>query len=290
MNISLAVIMLAVALSMNYGDFIELKRHPKSIISGLISQWLILPLVTLLLIYIIDPHPLLGLGMILVAVCPGGNVSNFFSMMAGGNIALSVVLTSFTSLFAAILTPFGYAFWIGLSPFSEKSSEFNLSFTELSSTLLLILVLPLLLGFAIKTYKPKIAALLAKPAKYVGIAILALFIGIAIWNNRTAFVDHLDKVFVLVLAHNTLAILSAYAWAKFTGNQMKEAITITIETGIQNSGLALVIIFGFFEGNGGMALIAAWWGVWHLVAGFIISQYFSYKSRNETLKTSRLSN
>jgi len=285
MNISLAVIMFAVALSMNYGDFAELKKHPKSILSGLISQWLILPLITLLLIYLIQPHPLLGLGMILVSVCPGGNVSNFFSMMAGGNVALSVVLTSFSSLFATILTPLGYVFWISLSPYGEQSAEFQLSFSELAGTLVLILLFPLVLGWMVKTYLPKLAEKLAKPAKFIGVAILALFIGVAIWNNRFAFAEHLDKVFLIVLGHNALALGSAWIWARLAGNPMKESITITLETGIQNSGLALIIIFGFFNGNGGMALMAAWWGVWHLIAGFSLSQYFSYRNKKSAVTT-----
>jgi BASS family bile acid:Na+ symporter len=217
--------------------------------------------------------------MILVSVCPGGNVSNFFTMLANGNVGLSVVLTSFSSFFAAFLTTLGFALWSSLSPAAEYSRSFSLSFTELALTLLLILVLPLILGILLRLKFERIAGVLRAPMKFLGIAVLAGFIGVALWNNRSAFMEHLDKVFLLVLMHNALVLLAAYLWAKIMRNQLKEATTIMIETGIQNSGLGLVIIFGFFDGNGAMAMIAAWWGVWHLIAGSVVSSIFHYRNK-----------
>lgn len=278
MNISLALIMFAVALGMDFNDLKNIKTNSRGVWSGLFSQWILLPLITIALIYLIKPHPLFALGMIMVAVCPGGNVSNFFTMIAKGNVGLSVVLTSFSSLFAAFLTPLGFVFWSNLSGLSSEAKAFSLSFLDLAGTLLLILVFPLVFGAMLRKFQPKLARLLTFPSKILGGFILFAFIGVALWNNREAFVDHLDKVFLLVLIHNALVLLSSYLWSGVSGNSFRSRITITIETGIQNSGLALIIIFTFFDGNGGMAMVAAWWGVWHLVAGSLTSFLFSRRS------------
>lgn len=283
MNISLFFIMFAVALGMNLNDLRDLRTQGKAILSGLLSQWLILPLITLLLIYLLEPHPLFALGMILVSVCPGGNVSNFFTMLANGNVGLSVVLTSFSSFFAAFLTPLGFALWSSLSPAAEYSRSFSLSFTELAITLLLILVLPLILGIMMRLKFERLAAILRVPMKFIGIVVLAGFIGVALWNNRLAFTEHLDKVFLLVLVHNAIVLSGAFFWAKIMRNRLKETTTIMIETGIQNSGLGLVIIFGFFNGNGAMAMIAAWWGVWHLIAGSVVSSILHYQNKSRKI-------
>lgn len=275
MNLALALVMFAVALGMKFSDFGELTKKPLAVLVGILSQWLLLPMLTLVLIYLLQPPRGIALGMILVACCPGGNVSNFFTLIAGGNVGLSVSLTGFSSLFAAVLTPLSFALWSGLLPETEALSSFSLSFSDLILTLLLILALPLAVGAALKHYFPGAASYLAAPMLFAGIAILALFIGFAIWKNRLAFVDHLDKVVIIVALHNAAAFAGALGFSRMFRLSVRDSRTISIETGIQNSGLALVIIFGFFDGNGSMAVVAAWWGVWHLIAGGFLSYLFA---------------
>ena len=117
--------------------------------------------------------------------------------------------------------------------------------------------------------------------KVVGILSLLIFLGFvifAILGNISNIKDHLAKVFFIVLIHNTLGFLMGYFWGKFTGLEERESRTISIETGIQNSGLGLILIFNFFGGLGGMAIIAAWWGIWHLISGFGLAMYWRNKS------------
>ena len=111
LNIAIAIIMFGVALGISIDDFKRLLKKPKILFVGVLSQFILLPACTFLAIIIIEPHPSFALGMMMIAACPGGNVSNFFSKMAGGNAALSVSLTAFATLICIIMTPFNLQFW-----------------------------------------------------------------------------------------------------------------------------------------------------------------------------------
>ncbi len=272
LNICMAIIMFGVALSVKREHFITLKHQKKSILTGLLSQFMLLPFITYLLILLLKPSTGLALGMLLVAACPGGNVSNFFTMLSGGNTALSISLTAFSSLSAFVLTPANFFLYAGLLP---KGNDFiqklDISFIELFINMTGILIVPLVLGMLINNYKPKFSLLIAKPMRILSIILLMGFIMVAIYNNRVAFESFFHLVFWIVLIHNALILGAAYLFSVSLKNSSSTNRTVAIETGIQNSGLGLVLIFTFFNGNGEMALITAWWGVWHLVAGFIFA-------------------
>jgi BASS family bile acid:Na+ symporter len=277
MNVSLAVIMFSVALGVKNEHFKYLLKNPRGVFVGLFSQFIALPALTFLLIKGLNPAPTLALGMILVASCPGGNVSNFFSALSKGNVALSVSITGISTALSAFLTPLNFAFWSSL--YLNKSgieSPFELSFVDMSKTVLLILIIPLILGMLLKAKKPKLTAKIEKPLKVLGILILAGFIVGAFAANIDNFKQYVTAVLLIVFLHNLLALLTGYSLASIAKLPFDDRKSITIETGIQNSGLGLIIIFNFFNGNGGMAMIAAWWGIWHLVAGFTVSGVFSF--------------
>ena len=111
LNSAISIIMFGVALGITINDFKRLFKNPKIVFVGVLSQFLVLPIATFLLVILLKPHPSLALGMILIAACPGGNVSNFFSKMAGGNAALYVSLTAFATLICIVMTPFNLQFW-----------------------------------------------------------------------------------------------------------------------------------------------------------------------------------
>jgi BASS family bile acid:Na+ symporter len=247
-----------------------------------ISQFLLLPALTFLLVWVLEPHPGLAMGMILVAACPGGNISNFFSFVSKGNVALSVSLTMLASFLSVVMTPINIEFWGG---FIERKQNLNidLGFFELMQTIVLIIGIPLVLGMLTRYYFPRFSEKAQNVTKYISFLILLAIIGMAFLKNYELFLDYYQFIVLLVLLHNAVALLFGYYFSRFMHNTERDCRTITIETGIQNSGLGLVLIFTFFEGQGGMALITAWWGIWHIISGFIISQYFARKKDRSTV-------
>lgn len=263
--------MFGVALSIKPEHFYQLRHQKKALATGLMGQYLVLPVITVLLIYILKPAPGIALGMTLVAACPGGNVSNFFTLMARGHLAVSVTLSAISSLLAFVLTPASFFFWSSTAGLSSVMRSFEVSFFDLLLNMVLILLLPLVAGMLVCKYLPKIAALIGKPVRILSIILLIGFIVVALYANAEPFSKYILTIFWLVALHNGLALAGGYVLSIVMKNSEEVNRAVAIETGIQNSGLALVIIFTFFQGNGYMALIAAWWGVWHLVSGFIFS-------------------
>jgi bile acid:Na+ symporter, BASS family len=269
LNSCLAFIMFGVALEMKVEHFTQLLSQKKAILTGLFSQIILLPFITFLLVLILPISRGMALGMILVAACPGGNVSNFFSMLAKGNVALSVTLTAFSSLLAFIITPINFFFWASLVPdLTTEIKEFHVDFISLMTNMILILLLPLLVGMQLTKQFPTLNQKIGKGIRMLSILILAAFIIIAFKNNLNAFTSNFISVFWIVLLHNGSALLLSYFLSVSLKNDEATNRTIAIETGIQNSGLGLILIFTFFNGNPEMALVAAWWGVWHLISGF----------------------
>jgi len=281
LNISLAFIMFGVALEINVGNFKQILRHPKSAIVGFFSQFLMLPALTFLLILMIQPTPSVALGMLLVASCPGGNISNFISHLARGNTALSVTLTGFATIGSIFLTPLNFAFWGGLY---EKASNLIMPIEidpwHMLRTVVILLGIPMVLGILFARKFPHTTAKITRPIKILSIFIFAGFVVVAFSNNFSYFLKYIHLIFLIVLAHNGLALLAGFSVGSIFKLPRVDRRSITIETGIQNSGLALVLIFNpnLFGGLGGMAFIAAWWGIWHIIAGMIIAGFWSGKS------------
>lgn len=272
-NICLSIIMFSVALSVKFSDLKVILKTPASVGTGLLSQYLVLPAVSFLLVWILRPEPGLAMGMLLVAACPGGNISNFFSMRCGGNVALSVSLTIMATLLAPLMTPLNFEFWTTkLSYLEPLFNGIALNYTDLGLTVLQILVIPLILGIWFNTRFPGLSMKLTKPLQYLSVLILIAFIAVAFYGNGQIFIDYWQHFVFLVFAQNLVALLSGYLMARFTSRNKADQKTIAIETGVQNAGLALALVFTFFEPRGGLVLLVAWWGVWNIAAGLIVSQ------------------
>ncbi|WP_299109234.1 bile acid:sodium symporter family protein [uncultured Tenacibaculum sp.] len=280
LNIALAIIMFGVALSITIDDFKRLIKNPKILAVGLLSQFILLPFLTFIAILIIKPHPSFALGMMLVAACPGGNVSNFFSKMANANAALSVSLTAFATVFCLIMTPLNLEFWGSLyEPTNNILKEIQLNPYELFKLVLLILGIPLLLGMIVNHYHPLMAEKINKILRPFSITVFMILIIVALYDNAEIFKNHIHLVLFLVIFHNIFAYFIGYFTAKSFRLAKNDVKTITIETGIQNSGLGLLLVFGFFEGLGGMALLTAFWGVWDLFSGMALATYWGRKKK-----------
>jgi len=284
LNITLAFIMFGVALEIDVSNFRHILKKPKSLLVGFFSQFLVLPGVTFLLILAIEPTPSVALGMLLVASCPGGNISNFISNLARGNTALSVSLTGIATLGSIFLTPANFAFWGGLY---EKASQLIMPIEidpwHMLRTVVILLGIPMAAGIVFARRFPRITLKITRPIKIISILIFAGFVVVAFSNNFNYFLKYIHLIFLIVLAHNAIALLSGFSLSTFFRLPRVDRRSISIETGIQNSGLALVLIFNpkLFDGLGGMAFVAAWWGIWHIVAGMAIAAIWSRKSLNK---------
>lgn len=280
LNIALAVIMFGVALGIKIEDFKRLFKQPKLVLIGIALQFILLPLLTFLLILVIKPQPSVALGMMMVAACPGGNISNFMTHLANGNTALSVSLTAFATFIAVFMTPFNFQFYGYLyEPTSMLLKEVELNPLELLKLVILILGIPLLLGMLFRAKYDKLAMLLSKRLKPLSIIVFVIIVILAFTKNIDVFNTYAHHVITIGILHNFLAIVLGFTVAKAFNLSFVNQKTLAIETGIQNSGLGLLLIFTFFNGLGGMAIMAAFWGIWHIVSGLIISYYWSYKEK-----------
>ncbi len=280
-NITLAIIMFGVALSITTEDFKRLIKKPKILLTGIISQFILLPLVTFIFIKLVNPMPSIALGMIMVAACPGGNISNFMTQMAKGNAALSVSLTAFATIISLVMTPFNLQFWGNLyAPTAEILQRVELNAWTLVKLVTLILGVPLIIGMWVRNRKPNLAIKLSKTLKPVSLIIFMLFIIIAFYENFDIFINYVHYVFILVIAHNLLALATGFYFAKIMHLSYRNQKTLSIETGIQNAGLGLLLVFSFFNGIGGMALLVAFWAIWDIFSGLAIATYWS-KSKNK---------
>lgn len=283
LNFAVAFVMFGVAIGIKSEHFKELKGNPKTLILGIISQYVLLPAFTYLLVRLINPTPAVAFGMILVAACPGGNVSNAISLLARGNLALSVSLTAFTTVFAVIMTPFNFSLWGGLyAAHSPYLVELVIEPMQVFETVGLILGVPVILGLFVKYKFPRFVEKIQKPVRHISLLVLIGFIVGALAANFGLFMQYIHLIFIIVLIHNVMGFSIGYFFPRMFKENKLNSRTISIETGIQNSGLGLALIFNpkIFPPElelGGMAFIAAWWGVWHIAAGLSLAYYWSKK-------------
>ncbi len=283
LSIVQAFIMFGVALSIKPLHFKTAFRNPKGVITGVVSQIVLLPLVTFIGVYVFKSYltVTVALGAILVACCPGGNISNFISSISRGNIELSVSLTAISTVSAVVITPLNFSIWGNLFINSaELVRELYIPISEVFKTLFLIIGVPLLLGILCSSKLPRFTQKIAKPIQRISVAIFMAMVIIAFAANYHYFVTYIKYILIIVLVHNALAFLAGNSAARVMRLNERDRRTLTIETGIQNSGLALMLIFNpaIFPpevATGGMAFMAAWWGVWHIISGLGLSVFWN---------------
>ena len=307
-NIVLAFVMYGVALGIKPKMFIEVIRKPKSFILGVCCQFICLPLLTFLLTLLFGNWIswTMAMGMILVASCPGGNISNFMSSLSKANIELSVSLTAVSTALSIFLTPFN--FWLygnlymnimDVTPVIQTvpgavqdyigadmsvTPQLSIPLWDVFKTIFILLALPLTLGILTSEFLPKVAEKLKKPFQWVSIIFFVAMVVLSFIGNLDAFLKCIKYIFLVVLIHNFLALMIGFSVGSAFKLPRPDRRTLTIETGIQNSGLGLVLllgtsIFAGFPPHGGMLVITAWWGVWHIISGLTVSTIFNYSKR-----------
>ncbi|MCA1747882.1 MAG: bile acid:sodium symporter, partial [Bacteroidales bacterium] len=243
MNVTLACIMFGVALEIRVDNFKKLLKSPKPALLGILSQFLLLPALTFALVILLNPPPSVAMGMILISACPGGNISNFISALAKANIELSVSLTAFATLAASFLTPINFAFWGGrYVSYYKRGSDFHIpieiDFLEMAKIVFILLGLPLLLGMLFAHYFPRIAKKYLKQVKIASIFLYMTFIIGALWANLEYIPGYVLPIGVVVLFLNSQTLFTGYIVGTLARTSIPDRRTLSIETGIQNSGLA----------------------------------------------------
>jgi len=277
-NVAIGLMMFGVALELKLEDFKRVVVAPKAPGIGLAAQFILLPAFTFLLTLIIKPPPSVALGMMLVAACPGGNLSNIITYLAKGNCAVSVSMTAVSTAAAIIMTPFNLALWGSLNPETAKIlKQVSLSPFDVFVNIFIILGIPLILGLFLSRTFPFLVEKLRKPFKIFSLVFFLGIVAAALGANWQNFINYVGLVFFGVLIHNALALNLGYWSARLARLNEPDRRAVSIEVGIQNSGLGLVLVFNFFDGLGGMAIITAWWGIWHIIAGLIAAYIFSRK-------------
>ena len=294
-NIVLAFVMFGVALGIKPKMFVEVFRKPKSVILGMCCQLVLLPLLTFLLAIALGPRISwsMALGMILVASCPGGNISNFMSSLSKANVELSVSLTAISTALCILMTPFN--FWLYGNLYLDIASvkadvpQLVIPLWDVFKTIFILLGIPPSLGILTSHYLPKVADKLKKPLQWLSIIFFLAMVVLSFWGNRESFLACIKYIFLIVLLHNLLALTIGFSVGSAFRLPFRDRRTLTIETGIQNSGLGLVLllgtsIFSNLPPHGGMLVITAWWGVWHIVSGLTVSSLFLLADRRKERK------
>ena len=297
LNAVLALVMFGVALGIKPATFLDIIKNPKSIITGIVCQLVFLPALTLVLIMALGNwiSPMIALGMILVASCPGGNISNFITSLSRGNSELSVSLTAFNTAVCIFTTPLNFAFWGKMylnfagNHYIGELPELQIPLGDIFQSIFIIMGIPLVLGILCGHYLPKVARFLKKPLQYLSIVVFIAMVIIIFTGNLDVFMVCIKYIFLVVFIHNLLALGIGFGTSTLLKLPYKDRRTITIETGIQNSGLGLVLLLnpnifpevGAWANNGGMLVITAWWGVWHIISGLTLAFAWRVRGRKE---------
>ena len=292
-NIILAFVMFGVALGIKLSTFKDVFRNPKSVILGIALQWVALPAVTFLVAILMNPliTPMVAIGMLLVASCPGGNISNFISSLSKGNVELSVSMTAISTAFAPLVTPFNFWFWGTLycryASVHNDIPTLSIPFGDMLQQILLILGVPIVLGLIVSRYLPNLSNKLKRPTSilsillFIGMGVVSLTQVLTALEQRWTVYAGILCALVVVIIHNASALGAGYGFASLLKVPRADRRSLTIETGIQNSGLGLALIFNpaifpvdVWQNNGGMVIITALWGVWHIVSGLSVATIF----------------
>jgi BASS family bile acid:Na+ symporter len=275
LNLLLGFLMFSIALDINLSGFRQLWQFPKGAVVGLSVQYLFFPLFTLALAWLLKPAPSVALGMAIIAACPSGNIAHYASFLARANVTLAIGLGACITLLAWISTPLTFAWLAMLMPGTQSlAKQFTISPLDMVLKIVQLIVIPLMLGVAMQHFLPRITQLITKAVRLLA---LVLFFGViigALMGNYQNLKVHLPKVFWLVFILNGVALATGYIAGTVLKLPVADRRTLAFESGVHNTGLGLILIFNFFDGLGGMAVMAAWYGIWDMMTVLILAVAF----------------
>ena len=272
LSLVLATMVFAVALELRVEDFRRVADAPRAVVAGLVPQFVLLPGATWLATLLLDLPPNIEAAMILVAACPGGALSNVVTHLGRGNTALSVSISAVASVMALVLTPFNFTWMVSTNPVTAGwLRQLSIDASDIWFSLFALLAVPMTLGLWVGHRFPAATARMRKPLARFSVAALLAFIAVGLVRERHLLTAQILPQFALVVAHNALGLVLGWLGASAFRVSVRDRRAITIEGGMQNSGLALGIIAVQFNADLGMVIVASLWGIWHIVSGLTLA-------------------
>jgi bile acid:Na+ symporter, BASS family len=263
--LALAIAMLGMGLSLVPEDFKRITRDPKAVVVGTVCQVLLLPLIGTLITLVVPMQPEIAVGLLVLAVCPGGPSSNLFTYLAKGDVALSVTLTAVSSIVTVFTIPLFTN--LALQHFLGESAAIALPIGTTTLQIFLITLLPTVIGMAIRNQFPGTARRLERQMSRLAAGLLALVIVLLLAKEGSKLPGFLVQVGVGVLLLNLVAMLTGFLAGKVFRLPLAQQICIAIEVGIQNGTLAIAITAGLLN-NPDMAVPAAIYSLLMYITGF----------------------
>ena len=274
-KVIVAFFLFGVALDTRIGDFRDVLRRPWVIAVGVVAQYVVAPGLTLLLTLALGVKGSVAIGMLLVACCPAGNLSNILTHRARGDVALSISLTGVSNVLAVLVTPVALAFWSGLNPSAEALlRDIELSPWDVVAEVALLIGLPFAAGLLVAWRAPGFAARAQRFVEPGALVLLLLIVVGGLASQFGVFTTYLAVVVLPIAGQNLLALGVGYGTGRAC--RLSEAGTraMTFELGVRNTGLALVLGLGFFADLGGVVFVAALWGLWDVLTGLALASWW----------------
>lgn len=264
----LGIIMFGMGLTISGKDFAEVVRRPFDVAIGVLSQFIVMPLLAVLLTQLIPMSPEVAAGVILVGCCPGGTASNVMTYLSKGDVALSVACTSVTTLLAPIVTPF--LVWLFASQYLPVDAM------SMFLSIVKVILVPLALGFILQKIMPGVVKAAVPALPLVSVVGIVLIVAAVVAVNKAAISQSGLLIFAVVVLHNGFGLLLGYFAARFAGLSLAKRKAISIEVGMQNSGLGAALANAHFSPLA--AVPSAVFSVWHNVSGALVAGYYSRMS------------
>jgi BASS family bile acid:Na+ symporter len=270
----LGIIMFGMGLTISIDDFKEVAKRPFEVGIGVISQFLIMPLLAVLLTAIIPMSPEVAAGVILVGCCPGGTSSNVMTYLSKGDVALSVACTSVTTLLAPIVTPF--LVWTFASQYLPVDAM------AMFMSIVKVVLLPLAVGFLFQKLLPGLVKAAVPALPLVSVAGIVLIVAAVVGASKGAIASSGLLIFAVVVLHNGLGYLLGFFAAKAAGLSLAKRKAIAIEVGMQNSGLGAALANAYFSPVA--AVPSAIFSVWHNISGALLANYFASRTEDDAVE------
>ena len=261
----LGIVMFGMGITLTFNDFSEVVKHPKSVIVGVVGQFVIMPAIAFALAKLFALPTDLAIGVILVGACPGGTSSNVMTYLAKGNTALSVACTTISTLLAPLLTP--VIFYV------LASQWIDIDASAMFASVLKMVLFPIFLGLVIRALLKKQMAQISQTMPLVSVIAIVLILAAVVAGSKDKIIDSGLLIFGVVVLHNCLGYLVGFIAAKALRLNNYDSKAIAIEVGMQNSGLGAALATAHF--NPIAAVPSAVFSFWHNVSGPILANYFS---------------
>ena len=263
---AIALIMFGMGLSLTAQDFYRLFRWPKPIAVGLVGQILLLPLLAYVLCIILDLSPIMAAGLMILSACPGGTMSNVISQLARANLALSVTLTGFSTLICLVSTPLIIQFVV--SHFLGEQ-QVSFSIASVSASLSAITLIPISLGMLVRNYFTEWAIISDTFFRRFSALFMAIMIALILWQERATLSNSFNDMFLACLLLNLISMTMGIILARVFAFNKIDAMTLSIEVGIQNATLAILIAMTFLQ-RPDLAVAAGVYGITMYIGGAFI--------------------